>query len=360
VKVGIIGTNWGLMHVGGFRGAGAEVVGLCGRQPDKTRHTAAREGIPLATVDPAELCAASDVVVVAGPDALHARHVRIALDHARPVLCEKPLATSEADAARMAAWACGAAGDDPGRAAGDDPGRAAGDDPGRAAGASGAPLCAVNFPYRALPAVARLRERLGGRRVELIACTVENSFAGAATEASGDLGGLSHLIDTGLWLAGGAPRWVQAALTRRTGGSAALQVGLDGGALLVITQVAASRPGIRGTWSVATGEWDASFSAGYAPERGGWCVSPLRIDGPGGGALDGEPLEPAPGRREPWAEAHVAIARHFLAALAGGDRGPLADFGDGLAVQRVLAAAVRSHEQRARVGIPRAPPDLAE
>ena len=55
VRIGVIGTKWGLMHVGAFRAAGAEVAALCGQNPDNTRAVAAREVIPLATTDVLEL-----------------------------------------------------------------------------------------------------------------------------------------------------------------------------------------------------------------------------------------------------------------------------------------------------------------
>ena len=322
MKIGIIGTRWGLMHVGGFRGAGAEVAALCGAQEERTRAVAAREGIPLATVDVDELCRAVDVVVVASPDARHAEHVRAALDRGRPVLCEKPLATSESDAARMAASA-------------------------RASG----PPCAVNFPYRCLPPVARLQAHLQGRAVRHVACTIENAFAAAASHASGDMGGVSHLVDAALWLAGGEPVWVQASIEGRPARSAALHVGVSTGALLVITQIACSEPGIRGRWLVAGDSWEASFTGGYAPARGGWSVSAVRIADASSTAELAPGALPLPGRREPWAEAHVDTARHFLRAAAGGELAPLASFDQGLAVQRVLAAALASDEQRARVDL---------
>ncbi len=322
MKVGIIGSRWGLMHVGGFRAAGAEIAALCGRQPDRTRDVAQREGIPLATVDVAELCRASELVVVAGPDALHAEHVGVALDHGRPVLCEKPLATDEADAERMAARASAS---------------------GRA--------CAVNFPYRTLPPVAQLRSSIAGRPVRHVACTVHNSFAADATDASGDFGGVSHLIDAALWLAGAGPVWVHAALSGRPVKSAALHVGLSSGALLVITQIAVSEPGIRGAWLVAGDGWEASFTGGYAPGRGGWIVSAPTLTESGASRLVGDAVEPMTGHREPWAEAHVTTARSFLRAVSGGSLDPLAGFADGLIVQRVLAAAVVSDSRGGRVDV---------
>ena len=45
---------------------------------------------------PEALCSASDVdaIFVASPDALHLKHVLVALEHRKPVLCEKPMASS--------------------------------------------------------------------------------------------------------------------------------------------------------------------------------------------------------------------------------------------------------------------------
>jgi predicted dehydrogenase len=60
-------------------------------------------------------------------------------------------------------------------------------------------------------------------------------------------------------------------------------------------------------------------------------------------------MEPRPGAREPWAEANVETARHFLAALQGGSRGELGSLEDGATVQRLLAAAVASEEGGRRI-----------
>ncbi|MFP2934111.1 Gfo/Idh/MocA family protein, partial [Pyxidicoccus sp. 3LG] len=126
VRIGVIGTKWGLMHVGAFRAAGAEVAALCGHGLDNTRAVAAREGIPLATTDVRELCAAVDAVVVASPDALHREHVETALDAGRAVYCEKPLCRTVEDARALTARASPRPG-------------------------------AVNFPYRMLPPLRALK-----------------------------------------------------------------------------------------------------------------------------------------------------------------------------------------------------------
>jgi predicted dehydrogenase len=326
VRIGVIGTKWGLMHVGAFRAAGAEVAALCGHRPDKTREVAAREGIALATTDVRELCAAVDAVVVASPDALHAEHLALALDTGRAVLSEKPLTRTAPEARALVARA-----------------------PGRPT--------AVSFPYRMLPSLRALKAWLEERPVEHLVLTLRTGFVpredgdGPRLGASGDWGGVSHVLDAALWLTGAAPIWVQASLTGRPVHTSALHVGLSSGAVLVLTHAACPEPAIHGGWTLLGQGWEAGFSGGYVPSRGGWCVSPVRgfEDGVWRDIAPG--LEPHPSEREPWAQAHVEGARRFLGLLRGEPRDGLATLEDGATVQEVLAAALRSEEEGRRVRV---------
>jgi predicted dehydrogenase len=142
---------------------------------------------------------------------------------------------------------------------------------------------------------------------------------------------------------------------RSTGGGSVdreSQVACEPGALALVTQLAAAEPGIRGRWSLGGTGWEVAFEAGFVPERGGWCVGPVR------GFTDGQSVaiapadEPRPGRLEPWAEAHAETARRFLGAIRGGRESDLARFEDGLAVQRVIGAALRADEAGRRAPIP--------
>jgi predicted dehydrogenase len=56
---------------------------------------------------PESLCASSDVdaIFVASPDALHLQHVLTAIEHGKPVLCEKPMAMNAVECERMLAGA---------------------------------------------------------------------------------------------------------------------------------------------------------------------------------------------------------------------------------------------------------------
>src|SRR5690606_1431194 len=145
---------------------------------------AAREGIEIATADVPALCRAVDLVVVASPDALHAEHATAALDAGRAVLCEKPMAMSEADAEAIAS---------------------------RARAASRPAF--VRFPYRMLAPFSALERWLSDRPVHELVATIPNGFVDGGAGATGDFGGVSHVIDAALWLSGDHPVWVQASLS---------------------------------------------------------------------------------------------------------------------------------------------------
>jgi myo-inositol 2-dehydrogenase/D-chiro-inositol 1-dehydrogenase len=319
VRVGVIGTNWGRMHIGAFRGAGAEVVALCGRDLEKTRRIAAQESIGLATTDVAELCAACELVVVASPDAEHARHANAALDAGRHLLCEKPLAFTASDA------------------------RALANRPTQS-------IAAVGFPYRMLPPFAALHRWSRTRAPRALSLSLRNSFAAApGREASGDFGGLSHLVDAALWLMNAPPVWVQSALLGAPPHSVTLSIGFKSGGLATITQLASEQPGIWGDWRLHGEGWDASVCGGYVPELGGWRIGPTRSFEQGGLAELSPELSPVPMQREPWAQAHLATARELLSVIAGAPRAHLATLDEGARVQEVLAATAEAHSSAARV-----------
>ncbi len=87
--------------------ADVEVVGVAGHRLDRASEFASRHGIGRVTTDWASLCAEPDIdlVIVGTPNALHAEQAIHALDHAKHVLVEKPMATTVDDADRMIAAA---------------------------------------------------------------------------------------------------------------------------------------------------------------------------------------------------------------------------------------------------------------
>lgn len=319
-RIGIIGTGWGLMHLGAFRAAGAEVVGLCGRDAEKTRAIAEREGVALSTIQPGELIEAVEIVVVASPPETHGAFARHALEAGRHVLCEKPIARSALEAEALAAFEA--------------------DLPDL--------VTAVNFPMRRLAPLVALRDAIAAGHIgalRSVTATVTHGFGiEPATEdglsPSGDFGGASHPIDAALWFAGDTPERVTGAFTGGVGRGMSLLAAMVGGAAISVTFGAGFVAGIRGVWRIVGEEAEASFEAGYEPSLGGWVVSDVRV---GSEVLaEGVSSDPGVGGSDPWFRSHVALARDFLDAVAGGDRSALPTFADGARAQRALVAAADS------------------
>jgi predicted dehydrogenase len=85
----------------------SRLSGIWRRNQQLAREDASRYNIEHVFSSPEELCAspAIDAVFVASPDALHLEHTLLALKHGKPVLCEKPMAMTTAEAERMVAAA---------------------------------------------------------------------------------------------------------------------------------------------------------------------------------------------------------------------------------------------------------------
>lgn len=88
LTAGIIGVNWGVVHLYNLRSAGVHVGGLCATDLNRARAVAAEHGVELATTDPTDL-ERFDVVVIASPAETHAELLR-RFAH-RWVICEKPI-----------------------------------------------------------------------------------------------------------------------------------------------------------------------------------------------------------------------------------------------------------------------------
>jgi predicted dehydrogenase len=92
MRVGILGTRWGRIHVGAFRSAGATVHAIVGRSPEASAEVARAEGVACCTLAELEGC---DVVVIASPTPTHRQYVE--RFSRKPLLCEKPLLGAPAD-----------------------------------------------------------------------------------------------------------------------------------------------------------------------------------------------------------------------------------------------------------------------
>ena len=106
VNVGVIGTGMiGSLHAGILSGRknGARVVAVMDLDGDRAAVAAADCGGARVFADADALIEAADVdaVLIASPDAFHAKGALACIAAGKLVLCEKPMATSRADAERI-------------------------------------------------------------------------------------------------------------------------------------------------------------------------------------------------------------------------------------------------------------------
>jgi predicted dehydrogenase len=107
VRVGVVGTSlWAdSMYLPALtRHPLAEVVAICGRNPDRARDIAARWNVPKFYADYRQMLDAGglDALVVATTNDSHHPITMAALDAGLHVMCEKPLALNHAQAREMA------------------------------------------------------------------------------------------------------------------------------------------------------------------------------------------------------------------------------------------------------------------
>ncbi len=112
VRIGILGAAH-TAHAWAYTRAlvdlpGAAYVGVHDTDPEHARWIRQDFGVPF-VAEGAELLDRVDAVLVCSANADHRAHVELAAEHGRHVLCEKPLATTVADAQAMVE-ACRAAG----------------------------------------------------------------------------------------------------------------------------------------------------------------------------------------------------------------------------------------------------------
>lgn len=104
-RAGIIGAGFmGTVHAHAVRAAGGAVAATLGRTPEDGARAVAALGAERALGSVAELAAADDVDVVhiCTPNHTHAHLAEAVLAAGKPVVCEKPLATSVGDARHLA------------------------------------------------------------------------------------------------------------------------------------------------------------------------------------------------------------------------------------------------------------------
>lgn len=105
IRVGIIGVGWGsLVQVPAFRAVPEyEVVALCSRRQERVEEAGERLGIADRSTDWRSFVERDDLdlISVCTPVDLHVDQTVAALEAGKHVLCEKPVAVTEADARTM-------------------------------------------------------------------------------------------------------------------------------------------------------------------------------------------------------------------------------------------------------------------
>ena len=106
VRTGIIGTSWWAenMYLSSLQNyPQAQLVAICGRNRERADEIAEKYGIPEVYTDYHDLLSHSDLdaVIISSPDDLHYPMTMAALDAGLHVLCEKPLASTAAQAKEM-------------------------------------------------------------------------------------------------------------------------------------------------------------------------------------------------------------------------------------------------------------------
>ena len=109
LKVAVIGLRFGMAHIEGAMGCGAEIAAICDSDEENLRFAGERYGIPEEKrfKDYRALLARGDIdaAVVAVPDQRHREISCAFLEAGKHVLCEKPMALTREDARAMIAAA---------------------------------------------------------------------------------------------------------------------------------------------------------------------------------------------------------------------------------------------------------------
>ncbi|GAB2815027.1 Gfo/Idh/MocA family oxidoreductase [Alpinimonas psychrophila] len=134
LRAGILGGGFmAEVHSRAIRAAGHEVIMISSSSPEKSAEAASRLGVRHVAADARRLVESEsvDVVHVCTPNAFHAEQAELAIAVGKPVVCEKPLATSVRDATNLVSRA-----------------------------AESKTPTAVPFVYRYYPAVREIRSRI--------------------------------------------------------------------------------------------------------------------------------------------------------------------------------------------------------
>ncbi|HEY0246993.1 MAG TPA: Gfo/Idh/MocA family oxidoreductase [Gryllotalpicola sp.] len=349
IGVGVVGGGFmATVHSRAARAARARLVGVVGSAPERGAAAAAELGFERSydALDALLADPAIDVVHVTTPNALHADQALAALAAGKNVVCEKPLATTVADAERLVQASAGRTG-------------------------------TVPFVYRFHPLVREARARIARGEAGRV-LTVQGSYlqdwllsadddnwrvdaaAGGRSRAFADIG--SHLVDLIEFVTGERVARVAASTrtffdaravhtTVSTEDAVAVAVETAGGAIgtLLVSQAA---PGRKNRLHVEiAGSAESLVFDQEQPEtlwvgrRAGSLLVPRDVDQL---APDAARLVMTPaGHPQGYQDAFNAFVADSYAAIGGAAPEGLPRFEDGLRAARVTEAVLRSAESGA-------------
>ncbi|MEE9095406.1 Gfo/Idh/MocA family protein [Pseudarthrobacter phenanthrenivorans] len=361
LRAGIIGTGFmGSVHAHAVRAAGGVVTAVAGSSQASAEAAASVLGARTAAESPEALISSADVDVIhiCTPNATHADLARKAIAAGKPVVCEKPLATSVEDARELAELA-------------------------EQAGV----VTGVPFVYRFYPAVREARDRIlrgdAGRLWLLHGSYLQDWLVGAeatnwrvdsklggASRAFGDIG--VHWCDlmeftTGHRITRLVAKTSRAYDERETGGQLSSVATEDGATLLFETDKGATgslvvsqvSPGRKNRLWFSFDGTEASFS--FNQERpdtlhvGGLgssseiAVGPQTLTTPGGRRYSKLP----PGHPQGYQDSFNSFVADVYAAVHGQTPEGLPTFRDGLRAALLTDAVVTSAAQQSWVDVPR-------
>lgn len=297
LTAGIIGVNWGLVHLHNLRSAGVHVGGLCGTDAERVAAVAKEHGVAFATTDPDEL-AAFDVIVIASPPETHADFLARFADAF--VVCEKPVL-----------------------------GAPLSDVPPRHARAF------VNYAFGFLDAARTAEAQLA----ELGA--IEHARVASRVALEGDHDAERWFLDVAshplAWLLhrAGAPRPTRRAADERC---FAVQVEAASGAIIDAGLEIGGAPGIHHAVRVEAERGRVELEGVYRPGSA-WRFGPVRVNGEPVGPAEGGPGDPWLRANARSIEAMLAVFRGEVTAEAGLDRG-LFDLERALRVEQAVFGAL--------------------
>jgi dTDP-4-dehydrorhamnose reductase len=235
LNAGIIGLNWGRVHIGTLRAAGVSVDAVCARDPREVERVAREEGIPRATTHPGDL-ADLDIVVIATPPASHG--ALMSRFPAARIICEKPLFGLSGNGVRRP---------------------------------ESSPPVFVNYAFAFLDTARMLKEQL--RRV--------GPVAHVRLDSRVSLPGTFNVMEWFMETASHPLSWLRhvfgpasTAALERSGNSLSLSLRAGGDLRMDVRFQVGGERGIQHTVSVRAAGGTLSFSGGYAPGDS-WRFSPV-------------------------------------------------------------------------------------